>query len=468
MRSRTLAAALVLVACAVLSLPHLARLVSRSSSNAAEQPVPTRRPGSQCSVFVSTPPLDTLSAEAVTSHGWLTQWLVAARVAHTLNASLLLHGEWAATSAVVVTSGNLSSSSSSSEDERSSDSATEALREWTRGAVGQSLRFGGSARVRHSPSLVQEHGVKAHSAARVAARGCSFGEVVLLVLAPAVKGIDAAATKPPSASLALFQARAVAHVTGRVQRRKAAAGMHIVVSHFKEDPHAVSATLRATLAVPGIAATHPFVVAYTKDAATAVSPHVDESHRVANIGREGDAYLRYILAHYTTLPPYILFTQAKPNLMAEDFLPRLAGFNGSVRMLPLSYVSPCSCDGCFHASGVMVRIREVYVRATGSFCPGEFYMVGNGQFLVHRTAITSQPLSLYSDLMTLLHANATHWVAADASLLRFGKGVQLSEDNPLFVHVLERTWGVIFGCHTLQHGACLLEDSSGNSSETHV
>ena len=465
MRSRTLAAAVVLATCAVLALPHLLRLVSSSSDAAHTHPVPKRRPGSQCTVFVSTPPLDTLPAEAVTSHGWLAQWLVAARVAHSLNATLLLHGEWAATSAAATSSSNASSSSS---DGETSDSATEALREWTRSSVGKSLRFGGAARVRHSPSLVQEHGATAHTAARAAARGCSFGEVVLLVLAPAVKGIDAPATQPPSTSLALFQARAVAHVTGRVQRRKAAASMHIVVSHFREDPHTVSATLRATLAVPGIAATAPFVVAYTKDAATAVSPHVDESHRVANIGREGDAYLRYIVAHYTALPPYILFTQAKPNLMEEDFLPRLAGFNASIRMLALSYVSPCSCDGCFHASGVMVRIREVYVRATGSFCPGQFYMVGNGQFLVHRSAITSQPLSLYSDLLTLLHANATHWVAADASLLRFGKGVRLSEDNPLFVHVLERTWAVIFGCHTtLQLGACLLQDgSSGN--QTHV
>ena len=451
MRSRKLAAAVVLAACALLALPHLLR-VGSSKATRSQPSLPRRRPGAPCSLFVSTPPLDALLADGVTSQQWLAQWLAAAKVAHTLNASLLLHGEWAALSSVAATSDSRSRSS----EEELVDAATQALREWTRGVVSQSLRFGGGAAVRRSPSLAQEHGVTAGTASRAAGRGCGVAEAVLLVLALAVPGTDALAEPSGAPS----QARHVAHLAARVQRRKKAAGMHIVLSHFKEDPLTVTTTLRATLAVHAVAAAQPFVISYTKDAGTPVSAHVDESHRVANIGREGDAYLRYILAHYDALPPYVLFTQAKPNLMEEDYLPRLARFNASIAMLPLSYVAPCSCDGCFHASGAMVRIREVYVRATGAFCPGQFYMVGNGQFVVHRSAIKRQPLSLYSDLLTLLHANASHWVAADASLLRFGKGVRLSEDNPLFVHVLERSWAVIFGCFTPQQGACLLQEDS--------
>ncbi len=96
----------------------------------------------------------------------------------------------------------------------------------------------------------------------------------------------------------------------------------------------------------------------------------------------------------------------------------------------------------------MVRLREVYALATQQLCqPFTAYM--NGEFLVSRDAIRLQTPAFYAMLRAMLHTPPDSFIHEDLEKVYMYDGFATNErnnNNPLFLHVLERAWAVIFGC----------------------
>ena len=255
----------------------------------------------------------------------------------------------------------------------------------------------------------------------------------------------------------------------------------VVVTHFDESVSEIEKLLQAVIShttfVPSIR-----LFIYSKNEFS--SPNITVPGYVnntstfynLNVGREGDSILRYILQNFESLPDFTLFTQAQPNNF--NFWPQqLQAVTTETRMLALGYVANCSCNGCFVREGAMVRLREVYALAVGGLCLVDFMTYFNGQFLVSRIGILAQPKSFYRLLFDALHAGAGHPIHSDycnKSRLRrlfsfekpevcalFDGSVKITDhldarrnNNPLFVHVLERSWTFIFGCAHAQNAVC--------------
>ena len=225
-------------------------------------------------------------------------------------------------------------------------------------------------------------------------------------------------------------------------RWRSNAVVEVVVSYFREPPHLLERTLRETRRLSPAR-----VTVYTKGGADLRLPGVDVVRQLVNEGREVDAYLAWILDNYYTLPDYVLFTQAVPNDW-RGFQRKLRAFRGS-DVHDLGWVAtydPCPCTGCFFANqSRMARIAPLYEMAVGRACPGDFVAFINGQMVVSKRAIYQQSRRFYQYLYELVHAPPDHWIHDDEALIPPAVW-NFSRNDPLIIHVIERSWPFIFGC----------------------
>lgn len=244
-------------------------------------------------------------------------------------------------------------------------------------------------------------------------------------------------------SLACVGSRNFFHTAETIKRKDL--DVHVVLSHFAEPMSDVIPTIYEI----GKTFKTPRFTVYTKGQQELISFENFEVRYVQNEGREGDAYLRFIIEHYYSLPDYTLFTQAVPNDFKNSFKNGLKRFSRDASLVNLGTNENCTCDGCFQTKGSMIRLREIYAAATGVMCMGEFRTFLNGQFIASRDAILSQPLAFYQQMLDMLHAPPGHWIHDDTAYITMPKEVEDGEENnnnPLFGHVLERLWAPILGC----------------------
>lgn len=265
------------------------------------------------------------------------------------------------------------------------------------------------------------------------------------------------------------------------QYARATKTIDFVFTHYNEPASSMSSVIDVTVSALEAAAHDSFDwkarVYCKKQNATCPGPEEAPADAVTlqtdpNEGREGDSMLRYIIENYADLPDYVLFTQAQPNVF-EAWPQRLAQFSDDVRVIALGNTDACGCNGCYVQEGGMLRLRELYVMATQQMCDTEFMAYFNGQMLVSRDAILKQELSMYQLLFSLLHAPKEHYIhrdlcqkhlrrslknrAADVCA-KIDKVVPISEhdnQNPLFLHILERSWSFMFGCENARGPICV-------------
>lgn len=225
----------------------------------------------------------------------------------------------------------------------------------------------------------------------------------------------------------------------------------LVVSHFDEPAVDIQKTLKAVQEKLG---TSPRVFIYTKGVYSKELRRVFKSQSgssgkqswwqsigtpyadvliqdCVNRGREADAYLRFIITNYYLLPDYIIFTRASPKYFESLFLVGLKQFSVDVDVVNLGTTEQCGCDGCFEDDDIMVRVRELYEIATGQICAKSFTSFFSGQFIASRHAIHRQKISFYQELFEMLHQTLE---------------IKPRENNPLFLHVIERLWAPLLGC----------------------
>jgi len=194
--------------------------------------------------------------------------------------------------------------------------------------------------------------------------------------------------------------------------------MHIVVALYKENPVVLQQYLAQVLAIPSIASRHPLIFIYVKGGSE-IAAHVVElgfAHKVIelpNIGREQETYLQHLVLHYEDLPGHTFFTQALPNF--DTKVQRLQShFSSRTGVLGLGVVVTCTCDGHskyspFNGSGALIRLREVWAMAQGTFCPREFACFHNGFLMVSRSRLLLQSKTVYVYLLSLfaLHKSSS-------------------------------------------------------------
>jgi hypothetical protein len=238
--------------------------------------------------------------------------------------------------------------------------------------------------------------------------------------------------------------------------------MDIVLSHHTENLTSVRSKLERLQ-------NHPFVAkracvhVYTKSSDNYLS-QIDAAGlneivvvKTRNMGRESSSYLQYILSNYHNLPRHVAFLQAD----IEDIDNVLNQLNHAIEQtgfLGLGIWGKCDCDTCNMIPGKLVRIREVWALATGTFCLRDFQASFRGQMLVSRERVQRHPPKLYLKLLQSLHAMPGHALHGDlqyigesdvARGIRRAVHVQGAHDS-LFGHVLERMWSVIFDCHGVE------------------
>ncbi|CAF4935291.1 unnamed protein product [Rotaria sp. Silwood1] len=139
-----------------------------------------------------------------------------------------------------------------------------------------------------------------------------------------------------------------------------------------------------------------------------------------NVGREGATFLSHIIENYDTLANHTLFSQAGVEGITGTglenwFMSRLVKqFNASVGFMPLVVTNMVATYNCGNGPyGDFLRLTELWGILQSTLCPP------GGQA-----------------------ANASHWIHKDSN---HGWLVSTPE-NPIFGHVVERLWTVLFNC----------------------
>ncbi|KAJ3169711.1 hypothetical protein HK101_011444 [Irineochytrium annulatum] len=248
--------------------------------------------------------------------------------------------------------------------------------------------------------------------------------------------------------------------------------LDLVVSHYNEDVSLLTQTLTYIINSPAIArldlASHTTTHIYTKSATVDPLLHVLASgtavtriRQLPNLGREGATYLTHILDNYDALADWTLFTQAEPvffNLLLQILDKNLESGTG---FLALKFFDQCQCDGCFQYN--LERIREVWAITRGELCPPEgFAATLNGQFLVSRKRIRQHPRRIYQYLLDVITSDEQHFVH---NVEPVNDWMVDSPSNPLFGHVIERSWAMIFKCSDLSVWRSCMWNGTGDNCQ---
>ena len=116
------------------------------------------------------------------------------------------------------------------------------------------------------------------------------------------------------------------------------AAPHLVLSYYNEPREEV---VQSISRIQNALGTPLDVFMYCKNE---TCPDIEGAHTqiLENVGREGETYLRHIIAHHADFPEFAVFTQAVPNYLSER-MGDLESFNSS-SMSFMSFGSKGTCD----------------------------------------------------------------------------------------------------------------------------
>jgi hypothetical protein len=239
--------------------------------------------------------------------------------------------------------------------------------------------------------------------------------------------------------------------------------MDIVVNHFREDLGAVRKAMEDVMQHPKLVPLQPCLHVFTKGPDPgAVRAALPEAVVVwqPNVGREGAAWLAYIVANYNRLPRHVMFLQSNPEYMDVN-RKRLDVLSSKTGFICLGEWRGCRCDGIdCGVHGPFVRIREIFSWARNELCFEDVRTCLRGQFVVSAKRIQQQPISFYQRLLEALTAPKDHPIHKDWDYFDertksdfVGQGYYNPSDPSnasIFSHVIERMWATIFGCYKIQ------------------
>ncbi|KAJ3192356.1 hypothetical protein HK101_006699 [Irineochytrium annulatum] len=223
----------------------------------------------------------------------------------------------------------------------------------------------------------------------------------------------------------------------------------LVISYYSEHLPTLAWTLATIRAVPTLTSLTSLghrAIIYNKGPSDSslISSSVlpDLVLDLPNLGREGATYLHHIVENYDDLARWTLFTQAEP-ATTDGLVNRLSTLQADTAFLALRHYDLCGCAYCYSP---FPRLAEVWTLTKKELCPSKgFAATLNGQFLVSASRIRKHPKSYYKYLLDLITSDMTHFIHDNASL----DWIRDEPSNPVFGHVMERSWSFVFGCADL-------------------
>lgn len=228
----------------------------------------------------------------------------------------------------------------------------------------------------------------------------------------------------------------------------AAENVHVVLSHYAEPAaevikfiDAIRRGLPPAYNVSGVSIVHKGDE--SREVLCAKFPGA-EITVAANVGREGETYLSYLIERHGAYPDNVIFSQALPD-EEGDFFRNLKTFAPGVQVATLAVTHDCTCDSCFLP---IPRFRELYAIATRRLCRPEHLrtVFFRGQMIVSRRGLERQPVHVWTYLRSLLTAPPEHWIHEDSRVPGMVVINEEKNNNPLMLHELERLWMFLFGC----------------------
>lgn len=181
-----------------------------------------------------------------------------------------------------------------------------------------------------------------------------------------------------------------------------------------------------------------------------------------NVGREGDAYLAFIIHNYDSLPHHTLFAQPchSPDgveAALKTFVP------ATTQVLNLGGFEHGTLNGT--AAYPMRHLCELYMLSHGNAsCPGEeapFFSYMGSQFVVSRERLRRNPLALYQLLRDRLASPLDDPLHGDIEAVpdaekraHFWAQTRGPSGTNYYSYQLERGWAVLFDCMRLTTDAC--------------
>jgi hypothetical protein len=231
-----------------------------------------------------------------------------------------------------------------------------------------------------------------------------------------------------------------------------ARGLDIVVSHYNENTAELGQNLNLILSHPNVAFLSVCVIIYTKDdtpqemAKQLPFALVRWQH---NIGREGAAYMDYIIRDWDNHARHILCIQGNIEYVPR-LLSMLKAFDHSTGFMCLGFWLPANCVGDGQWMKEEELLRELWVMARNDLCFDGFASCVRGQFLVSSRRLRRHPLKFYRRVYRSLMLPADH-IIHKGKLLP-GSTIPSTPNNSMFLHALERAWSFIFECHSPGEG----------------
>lgn len=184
--------------------------------------------------------------------------------------------------------------------------------------------------------------------------------------------------------------------------------VELVVARFGED---ISWLCDVT---PGV-----FVGVYDKGKPT-IGLVADFVMDLANVGREAQTYLFYIVEFYDDLPKVVVFCQGNPHSHCDDFAGKVAEVYRTVHTIGFQSLcrwNPTEPLGNHYG----YPVAEHWPKLFSEPCPTSLTFPAGAQFAVSRERILARPLAWYE------------------------KALRWCEEEPGAPWIIERWWPYIFG-----------------------
>jgi hypothetical protein len=171
---------------------------------------------------------------------------------------------------------------------------------------------------------------------------------------------------------------------------------------------------------------------------------------ISNTGLEANCYATHLVmngGYDVDSPDFVWFSHAVPDdYMAPKLWPRLSLLTPRTRMLCLSIIDSCNCDGC-HFSG-WKNFAEIYKNVVGLSCIAPWASCFNGEFIVAQNAIDAVDTNTYRYIFDLSQASDEHPIHRNVPDFRS------SARRSIFAHIMERLWSPLFGCYNITVCEC--------------
>ena len=174
-----------------------------------------------------------------------------------------------------------------------------------------------------------------------------------------------------------------------------------------------------------------------------------------NAGREAHNYLHFLVHHAPNdTSDFVWFSQAVPDYYMDDKLwHRLPLLSPRTGMLALSLLDRVTCEDGGQGWGPKFGtfLSQLYAMTFHEFCHDVTWTgFFSGEFIVSRRRIAAQPHHMWTSLRDIAAQPNGGWIhQALSSATRTS-----STTDPVFAHLLERAWNVLFRCVRAEFTCC--------------